>query len=76
VFFYQLNLAIDTLNRWMRPVAAGKTPKNAMVQLVMQVLVSITALAIGCYLMVAGKNQASEKTGYSLAGLVIGYWLR
>jgi hypothetical protein len=73
--FYQISFAIDTLNRWARPVDAGKPQKNAKTTLIMQVVLSLVLLGVGCYLLING-DQAAQKTGYSLIGIVTGYWLR
>jgi hypothetical protein len=75
-FFYQITFAIDALNRWRRPVAAGKTLPKPLVTLIMQVVTSLVLLVLGSYLIVSGADTGGQKTGYSLIGLVAGYWLR
>jgi hypothetical protein len=75
-FFHQVRFAIDSLNSWFRPVAAGKTLPKSLVTLVMQVVTSLVLLGLGAYMILHGADAASQKTGYSLVGLVAGYWLR
>jgi hypothetical protein len=78
VFFHQIRFTTRTINDWMRPVNMGGLTKSRrdLVTLIMQAIVSLVVLIVGCYLVTKNPDSASQKTGYSLIGLVTGYWLR
>lgn len=78
MFFTHLKELVRAINAVFRPVNMGGAKSNRFQELVkplMQILVSLTVLITGCWLMLSGRDAESQKIGYALVGIVTGYWL-
>jgi len=77
-FFLLLAMSVFLMARKVVPAThSARTETSMNVSVMMQVVISLVALAAGIYVIVNHSYATGAKEwGYGIVGTVVGYWLR